>query len=105
MNTSLKGLRGEKEVAKILEKRFYFPYTQIARVKRGYGKKDFFGLFDILAVHREIVMGVQVKRKSMSIKEAQRLIEEISESFERPSNFIIALFWRGNHEEWQWILR
>ena len=99
MNTSLKGSRGEREVEAILKKRFHFKH--IARVKRGYGKKDFFNRFDILAVGRNSVVGVQVKRKKMSKAEIQKELNKLTDGFERPENFFILLFWRGNREKWK----
>ena len=101
MNTSLKGSRGEREVEKILKKRFHFKH--IARVKRGYGKKDFFNRFDILAVGRNSMVGVQVKRKRMTVEQAEKEAAELKKGFECPENFFIFFFWRGNRQKWHFV--
>ncbi len=101
MNTSLKGSRGEREVERILKKRFHFKH--IARVKRGYGKKDFFNRFDILAVGRDSIVGVQVKRKRMTVEQAEKEVKQLAKGFERPENFFILFFWRGNREKWRFV--
>jgi len=75
MNTRQKGMKYEREVVKLLEKR---RYKCIRPTWSKYTSKDFFGLFDIIAVapHSRIRM-IQVKGKKLCESEIEKLLEKL----------------------------
>lgn len=90
MDTAAKGSRNEKRCENDLIKEGY-AVEKVKRVK--FGRRDFFGLFDCIAINGERVRLIQVK----SNRRADRKTRQAISAFRCPSQCF--------KETWTWIDR